>query len=47
MVDGYNMDENQVLLAVMLRLSRVVVDRTFSSGGVDVRTQAYFLILAT
>ena len=46
MVDGYNMNENQVSLAVTLWLSRVVVDRTFTSGGLDVCTQAYLLIIA-
>ena len=40
------MDENQVSLAVTLWLSGVVVDRTFTSGGVDVRAQAYSLIIA-
>ena len=45
-VDGYNMNENQVSLAVTLWLSRVVVDRTFTSGGLDVCTQAYLLIIA-
>ena len=40
------MDENQVSLAVTLWLSGVVVDRAFTSGGVDVRAQAYSLIIA-
>ena len=33
-VDGYNMNGSQVSLAVMLRLSGVVVDRAFISGRV-------------
>ena len=36
-VDDYNVNGKQVSLVVMLRLSGVVVDRTFISGGVDVR----------
>ena len=38
--------ENQVSLAVTLWLSGVVIDRTFTSGGVEVRMQAYSLIIA-
>ena len=46
MFDHYNMDENQVSVAVTLWLSGVVIDQTFTSGSVDVRTQAYSLIIA-
>ena len=45
MVDSYNMNENQVSLAVMLWLSGVVLNRAFTSGGVDVRTETYLLII--
>ena len=45
-VDDYNMNGNQVLLAVMLWLSEVVVDRAFISKGVDVLTETYLLINA-
>ena len=34
-------------LAVMLWLSGVVVAQAFISGGVDVRTETYLLIIAT
>ena len=33
-------------LAVMLWLSGVVVDQAFISGGVDVHTETYLLIIA-
>ena len=33
--------ESQVLLAVMLWLSGVVIDRTFTSGGVDVGARLF------
>ena len=46
MFDHYNMDENQVSVAVTLWLSGVVIDQTFTSGSVDVRTQAYSFIIA-
>ena len=45
-VDGYNMNENQVSLAVMLWLSGVVVDWVFISGDVDVCAETYLLIIA-
>ena len=45
-VDGYNMNKNQVSLAVTLWLSGVVVDRAFTSGGVDVRAEAYLSNIA-
>ena len=45
-VDGYNMNENQVSLTVMLWLSGVVVDRVLISGGVDVHVETYLLIIA-
>ena len=40
------MSGNQVWLAAMLWLPGVVVDRAFISGGVDVRAETYFLIIA-
>ena len=40
------MNRNQVSLALMLWLSGVVVDWAFISGGVDVRVEAYLLIIA-
>ena len=46
MVDGYNMNGNQVSLAVMLWLSGVVVDRAFISGGLDMRAETSLLIIA-
>ena len=46
MVDSYNMNGNQVKLAVMQLLSGVVVDRAFISGGVDVHAETYLLIIA-
>ena len=46
-VDSYNMNRNQMSLGVMLWLSGVVVDQAFISGGVDVRTDTYLLIIAT
>ena len=45
-VDSYNMNRNQMSLAVMLWLSGVVIDQAFISGGVDVRTETYLLIIA-
>ena len=41
-----DMDENQVLLAITLWPSGVVIDRAFTLGGADVRAQAYLLIIA-
>ena len=46
MVNGYKMNENQVLLAVMLWLSGVIVNWAFTSEGMDVCTEAYLLIIA-
>ena len=46
MADGYDLNKNQVSLAVMLWLSGVVVDWVFISEGVDVRTETYSLITA-
>ena len=40
------MNGNQVLVAVMLWLSGVVVDQVFILGGLDVRVKTYLLIIA-
>ena len=45
-VDGYNMNGDQVSLAVMLWLSGVAVNLVFISGGLDVRAETYLLIIA-
>ena len=44
-VDGYNMNKNQILLAITLWLSGVVVNWAFTSGGVGMCVQAYLLIM--
>ena len=47
MADGYNMNQKKVLLGVMLWLSGVVIDWVFILGGMEVRAEAYLLIIAT
>ena len=45
MASAYYQVSGKLSLVVSLWLSGVVVDRTFTSGGVDVRAHAYSLII--